>query len=712
MGKGKALILAGLAALALLGAVAFWVLQMSADFGPGDGTPAARAPVLDGRETVQSLTAPELPVPGAEAGAAPLSAGAGVAQPATPPAPLPDAVRFTGRVVDRDGQPVVGASLLHLPSGPLRKDLGVFDYRFEKAPDYGRLARATTGADGRFALDVRDRPPEQASIEQGDGRYRDFTGLVPKLLVIHAALEATAFACHGWTGGARDWGDIVAQPGAGVTGRAVDDDGRPLEGVALATPPLWDGPDWDSPGFRSLRPLWQAVSGADGCFALDSLWAGTFELEWRAPGRAAVVRKPVLVAGETLDLGDVTLSQGRWIEGLVTDLQGRPVPGARVLGQPALFRFLQGVDTVLHEFQFKVGANGSMIDIETVADEAGAFRLTGLLAEHPAYHVIAGAPGFEPVKAPAVVPNGPPLALALPPAATLLLTLVDATTGEPVQDTTVKGRRLEGEERTAQAATLDVASDAAALTAAGVPPPHAGVVLLSPAGPLRNAAVVSAPGRATRGFVLPGVPAGQRVTQVVKLAREGRLHGRVLDPDGAPIAGATLRLQAPTDLRVDLPERSECTDAEGRWAFGALTGGDWRLSASAPGFVTGAVEEVTLRKELAVEHDVTLQRAGRIAGHVLRRGAPAPGLAVRARRLEDVEAQKAELPPGFIPGNPFGRGTRRCPTRRAPSRSTASRPARTCWTVRRALTWSWACRPARPPRSSCRRARSRWCAAA
>jgi protocatechuate 3,4-dioxygenase beta subunit len=662
MGKGKALVLAGLAALALLGAVAFWALQMATDIEVLSGAPDAPAPVLAGRALEDAPPAVDLPAPGAEAAASPLAAAPHLAAPAAASAdPGPEPVRFSGRVIDPAGLPVPGAQVLHLPSGPLRKDLGLTYNAFGQPLDYGRLSRAITGADGRFDVEVRDRPPERESIEQLAGQWRDFSGLVPELLVVHAGHRATAFACRGWTGGARDWGDIVVQSGAGVAGRAVDEEGRPLEGVDLAPPPLWDDPSVGISMSDSLRPLWRDTTGADGRFALDGLRGGPFKLEWRAAGREPVLRDVVLVDGETLDLGDVTIPRGSWIEGVVTDLQGRPVPEARVLCRPSGFAFLRGPDTLLHEFTYKVGSNDVLIDVETRADGHGAFRLVGLLPPglgfDSTFHVYAGAPGFEPVKAADVVPNGPPLALALPPAATLLLTVVDATSGEPVPDAEVTGRRLESEERSAQYTGLDETTEPAALEAAGVPPPHAGVVLLSPAGPVRNAALVTAPGYATRGFVLEGVPTGERRTRTLKLPREGRLHGRVLDPDGAPIAGATLRLQPPTEMRVDLSERSERTDGEGRWAFGALAGGDWRVSASAPGFVTGEVEEVTLKKEQVAEHDVTLQRAGRIAGRVLQRGAPAAGVAVRARPQAELEALQQEFSPGkaVSAGSSFGR---------------------------------------------------------
>jgi tetratricopeptide (TPR) repeat protein len=60
----------------------------------------------------------------------------------------------------------------------------------------------------------------------------------------------------------------------------------------------------------------------------------------------------------------------------------------------------------------------------------------------------------------------------------------------------------------------------------------------------------------------------------------GRLEGRVLDPDGQPVEGATVKL--------DLPERGGGptlkTDKKGKWAVGGIVAGKWNVDVEAPGF--------------------------------------------------------------------------------------------------------------------------------
>jgi tetratricopeptide (TPR) repeat protein len=60
----------------------------------------------------------------------------------------------------------------------------------------------------------------------------------------------------------------------------------------------------------------------------------------------------------------------------------------------------------------------------------------------------------------------------------------------------------------------------------------------------------------------------------------GRMEGRVLDPDGKPLPGVTVKL--------NLPERgggtTVKTDKKGHWAVGAITSGAWEVDFEAPGY--------------------------------------------------------------------------------------------------------------------------------
>ena len=64
----------------------------------------------------------------------------------------------------------------------------------------------------------------------------------------------------------------------------------------------------------------------------------------------------------------------------------------------------------------------------------------------------------------------------------------------------------------------------------------------------------------------------------------GRIEGRVVDPDGKPVADAT--------VKVELPSRGGTTvktDKKGRWALGGIAAGQWNIDVDAPGFATRRV---------------------------------------------------------------------------------------------------------------------------
>lgn len=84
----------------------------------------------------------------------------------------------------------------------------------------------------------------------------------------------------------------------------------------------------------------------------------------------------------------------------------------------------------------------------------------------------------------------------------------------------------------------------------------------------------------------------------------GRLEGSVKDPDGKPIAGATITLTC-----VKYGGTFEVkSDGKGNWVAGGIRGSDWNLDISAPGFVTrqlsNYISEVNRNKPV----DVVLDR--------------------------------------------------------------------------------------------------------
>jgi len=63
-------------------------------------------------------------------------------------------------------------------------------------------------------------------------------------------------------------------------------------------------------------------------------------------------------------------------------------------------------------------------------------------------------------------------------------------------------------------------------------------------------------------------------------AADGRISGRLTDPQGEAVAGATLRLTAPSGAKTD----EASTDLGDRFTFPSVPPGDYEVNASAPGF--------------------------------------------------------------------------------------------------------------------------------
>ena len=127
----------------------------------------------------------------------------------------------------------------------------------------------------------------------------------------------------------------------------------------------------------------------------------------------------------------------------------------------------------------------------------------------------------------------------------------------------------------------------------------------------------------------------------LRLPPEGCIEGRVLDPAGAPVAGATLRALFPRPGEAEdllepgddqLPPGVE-TDGEGRFRIGRLGPGSWILEVEVPGNLPGidrtvveaGTRDLVLRCGENAPPEITVVDAG---------GAPLPGVEVMAEEAE------------------------------------------------------------------------------
>ncbi|MCA8967204.1 MAG: carboxypeptidase regulatory-like domain-containing protein [Planctomycetes bacterium] len=168
----------------------------------------------------------------------------------------------------------------------------------------GRTVNVRTGADGNADLPCLDPAPADAFVHAPD-----------------TALSAFAYARFPGLSPSRERVRLVVDTNArrsALTGRAVSE--KLIEG--RATVELWH---------HEFREFVSATADADGRFRIDRVPPGTLDVQISLPGHAAWSRQGVAVlAGETTDLGELTLRAAGALSGTVVGPDGQP-PAALVV---------------------------------------------------------------------------------------------------------------------------------------------------------------------------------------------------------------------------------------------------------------------------------------------------------------------------------------------------------------------------------------------
>ncbi len=204
---------------------------------------------------------------------------------------------IAGIVVDESGEPVAEAEVSAFPDF-LSGEVG--DGDFVNASQ----GNATTDGGGRFVLRGLEKGKYRvrASRDGEGGRRRSVEG----------GVKAQT--------GDKDVRIELPAPGAIKGTLVVDGKGEAPELAMVSV-------DWE-----------HRVTVRDGKFELGDLRPGKYDVRVSGTDFAERVKGDVeVVAGETTDAGEIVLRRGRTLSGRVTDKDGAPVPGARVMFGKMLF---------------------------------------------------------------------------------------------------------------------------------------------------------------------------------------------------------------------------------------------------------------------------------------------------------------------------------------------------------------------------------------
>ncbi|MCU0722880.1 MAG: carboxypeptidase-like regulatory domain-containing protein [Planctomycetes bacterium] len=517
-----------------------------------------------------------------------------------------------GTVTDDAGHPAAGVAvaLAAEVAWTLGPDLDLGELLRTVARPDAIAARTETAADGAFAFYPGDAP---------DGAY---------CLRASAPGFATALVHRVEVQAGREgkMSPVALEKAAALSGTVEDSDQGGVAGASLVALGRPD-PEKVLDGRAFLDQRW-TVSGPGGRFRFDDLPPGPVTLLVRAAGYADTAREGVEAPAENVT---VRLRGGLAIRGRVLEEgTGRPVAGARIL--------------------VSAGVAGGGGFAQAVSDPDGCFEVPGL--PPGPYRVAVGAAGFTEATLDADGSAGGTLELEarLKRGIRVAGRVLEEGTRKPVAGAKVFVAPIGGGATPGSAPRAESAADGS-FSLEGVHFREPGGGGGGPEGGSPLTLMASRPG----WFLPDPVVLRERDDpgNVEILMKPACLvEGKVVDPDGRPVAGARVTLAGGDDsdamlrlMGVGLPTSCE-TGAEGAFSLFARSDGGKprRVEVRHPDWCFESADLRGLSPETPADAlEIRLGAGGRIEGSALGpKGEPAGGFRVAYVFLKDAQGRKWE----------------------------------------------------------------------
>lgn len=378
-------------------------------------------------------------------------------------------------------------------------------------------ALVPVGVDGRFT--INDLPSGRVELRAEPDVARSSCLPATTQVLIRAGHTAEA--------------ELVLPRGQTLRGRVLTRAGRPAAGAQLRVRGVSSAPG----SARATK------ADPQGRFVVRGLTPGEASLIARLGDTSAGPIRVEVPDGEDPERLEVTLAPTPGLRGIVTGVDGRPLPGARCR---------LAADPLGLAFPGHASAT---------SDAQGRFQFPALPAgEHQlrvrAAGFVAFAGGVQ------ITPAGGPVAVRLDPAVAVR-GVVRRADGRPAA-----GARVTFNDGTLHAARAD----------------RAGRFELAGIRPGRVAVRVRAPEAGSLSAERTLLPGPQDVALQLPVAAS--LTGSVFAAGGAVIAGALVQVSGPAD------ERTITCDDQGRFELSDLGPGPYRVTASAPGHLPSARDDV------------------------------------------------------------------------------------------------------------------------